>query len=318
MTILVVDDDPHTRALHSHYLRKAGYRVLNAASASDAFELLELSRPQTMPQVELILMDLMMPEIDGLEACRRIQSTEAYRHVPVVFVTAAEPEDSLLAAYESGGVDFITKPVNKEALLGRISGLLLMKRELERNRERVQELKRAPAGDAELVDPITGVASRAHFDASLAEAWDWAQRKDTPLALIVVEADCLKAFQDHYGEERANDLLKRLAASLRPHVGPNVGLLARYGGDSLAVLLRDMGLKEARALAARLRQSVHELAEQEKASGGALSVLVSMGVAAATPRAGGSPDGLCVLAEGAVDCAQSAGRNQAVVAELVE
>ena len=131
MTILVCDDDPHTRALHSHYLRKAGYRVLTAASAEDAFKRLELDDPRAEPEVELVLMDLMMPEMDGLEACRRIQASEIHRAVPIVFVSAAEPQGNAQNAYESGAIDFVAKPVDPEILLARIDALLSIKRDLD-------------------------------------------------------------------------------------------------------------------------------------------------------------------------------------------
>ena len=131
MTILVCDDDPHSRALHSHYLRKAGYRVLTAASAEDAFARLELDNPEADPEVELVLMDLIMPEIDGLEACRRIQASAAHRGVPIVFVSGAEPNGNVQEAYASGAIDFVAKPVDPEMLLARVGALLAIKRDLD-------------------------------------------------------------------------------------------------------------------------------------------------------------------------------------------
>lgn len=301
MTILVVDDDPHTRALHSHFLRKAGYRVLTAGSGVEAFELLQLDRPQPSVALEMILMDLMMPEVDGLEACRRIRASRAYQGVPIVFITASDPDESRLAAFDSGAVDFLTKPVDKDRLLERVAALLRLKREVDRG---------APAAMDPALDSLTGLPNRARFEALLAEVWQSASRKGSSVSLLVVELDFWKRVREHVGAEAADAQLRRVVEVLKAGARP-ADVLGRTGESELSLLMPDAEPPTGRTVARQLRTSLRKLAEDDPA------FAVSLGLASARPRQGGSPDGLAVLADGAASCAQSAGHNQVAAVELL-
>lgn len=308
MTILVVDDDPHTRALHSHFLRKAGYRVLTAASAMEAFDLLQLEQAVPAIQLDLVLMDLRMPEIDGLEACRRVRASAAYRMVPIVFITASDPEESQVAAFDSGAVDYVTKPVFKDKLLERVDALVELNRRLALGT--VAPERSEPGGDE-----VTGLPGRRRLDNEIAGLWAQLSRTGGWISLVVIDVDCRKAFVERRGAAAGDELLRRLAASLRGAAGTR--LVVRYAPDQFAVLLAETAPADARKAATGLRTAVRALADEYARDGELPPLVVSLGVASARPAEGGNPEGFTVLADGAVDCAQSAGRNQVAAVELV-
>lgn len=132
MAILIVDDSADERLLIHHILKDAGYRqMLSASSARDAFKHLNLDQAGVGSDVDLILMDVRMPEPDGIEACRRIKAVEALQDIPIIVVTARTQKDYLPAAFEAGAMDFIKKPLDRVELLARVKSALRLKQEID-------------------------------------------------------------------------------------------------------------------------------------------------------------------------------------------
>ena len=145
MSILIVDDAPDNLLLLQAILKSAGHAVvLTAESAREAFRHLGMDGAEgaleKSPEVDLILMDLMMPEMDGLEACRRIKAVERLRDVPIIMVTANTDPEDLQAAFAAGAMDYITKPLRKVELLARVTSALNLKREMDARKSREREL----------------------------------------------------------------------------------------------------------------------------------------------------------------------------------
>ena len=142
MSILIVDDSVDNRMLFKYILENAGYTdVLTAGSAHDAFKVLGMENPSEADSVvDLILMDIMMPEMDGIEACRQIKSVERLRDIPIIMVTARTEEKDIEDAFSVGAMDYITKPLRGIELLVRSRSALSLKKEIDRRKYREQEL----------------------------------------------------------------------------------------------------------------------------------------------------------------------------------
>ena len=144
MSILIVDDSPDQQALLRSILGKAGHAdVLSADSAKTAAHLLNLDGDSANHKIDLILMDVLMPEQDGVETCRQIKRCAHLEDVPVIMVTAKSDLSNLQEAFAAGAMDFISKPVNSIELLARVSSALLLKQEMDRRKNRELELRRS-------------------------------------------------------------------------------------------------------------------------------------------------------------------------------
>ncbi|AZB44146.1 fused response regulator/phosphatase [Bacillus sp. FJAT-42376] len=142
MKILIVDDHPVNLFVVEKILKNAGYEdSVSLSSAQALFDYLKIDSPNSpAPQADLILLDIMMPEIDGIETCRRIQQYEHLKEIPIIFVTALEDSNKLAEALDVGGHDYITKPINKVELLARIRVALRLKQEKDWHAEQEQKL----------------------------------------------------------------------------------------------------------------------------------------------------------------------------------
>ena len=145
VSILVVDDSPETRSELQSILAVAGYQqIVLAESAHEAFQRLSLANASAPAEdIELVLMDIMMRDTDGVEACRRIKADKRYRDLPILMVTAIKAGAFLETAFAAGAADYVTKPINRLELLTRMSSALKLKREMDRRKAREEELEQA-------------------------------------------------------------------------------------------------------------------------------------------------------------------------------
>jgi PleD family two-component response regulator len=206
--LLVVDDQPdNVRALY-HALN-AEHQVLVATGGAQALAMAVDKQPA------LILLDVVMPDIDGLEVCRRLKADPRTADIPVIFVSAGTAEADETQGLDAGAVDYIGKPISPAIVRARVRTHLTLKRQSDQLRELAY------------VDGLSGVANRRSFDERLQQEWGRAAREDQPVSLILIDIDAFKAYNDHYGHQAGDDALRRVARQLQATLARPADLVAR-------------------------------------------------------------------------------------------
>jgi diguanylate cyclase (GGDEF)-like protein len=290
--LLIVDDQPlNIRLLHQIF--QADHEVFVATSGEAALAFCQTQLP------DLILLDVVMPGLDGFAVCRQLKLDPLTCEIPVVFVTSqsdsTEEEDGLAA----GAADFIAKSASAKVMRARVNTLITLKRQTDLLRSLAQ------------VDGLTGLANRRHFDAKLDDEWRRGTRSGTPLALILIDLDCFKDYNDCYGHQAGDACLQRVATCLKDGFTRSPDLVARYGGEEFVCVLPETALSGADVKAQSLEGAVRALAiphEKSVVPGGI--VTISLGVAVAVPTVRGLCAELLLCADRALYQAKHAGRAQ--------
>jgi diguanylate cyclase (GGDEF)-like protein len=289
--ILVVDDQPaNIQTLHQ--VLKGECEVSMATSGEQAIAYCQRRAP------DLVLLDIVMPGIDGFEVCRRLKADPATRDIPVIFVTSRDSVEDEARGLDVGAVDFIAKPVSAPVVRARVRTHVALKRQAD--------LLRSLAFN----DGLTGVANRRWFDERLQVEWLRCRRNRRPLALIMIDLDQFKPYNDHYGHQAGDDCLRAVAAAMKSRLGRPGDLLARYGGEEFVCLLPETPLEGARRKADDLGQAVEALGIAHAHASAADHVTISRGVAALVPGPEPSAAELVHRADEMLYEAKRSGRNR--------
>lgn len=265
MRILVVDDSEDWRDLTEAALLAAGHRdVHTAASASEAYAFLGLDglSDAALP-IDLVVLDVMMPDIDGIEACARIRGDARYADIPIIMVTAANDMDSLSNAFVAGATDYITKPFNRVELLARARSALKLKSELDRRKAREAELtaavhKQFGFRDASnFIDRTTGLFAGEAAEAYLGAAAD--HERGEPMSVLALAVDRLDAMSAARGDRTRRAVLSRVARAVRETTAPIGIAAAAYGDGDILLVAPKLNQSAAKDLAETLRQAVMDL-----------------------------------------------------------
>lgn len=314
MSILIVDDSKESVYLIQTILRKAGYTdLVTAGSAKDAFKHLSLSNyGKKGNPVELILLDIIMPDMDGIEALKQLKEVDAISEIPVVMVTANTEDKDLEKAFDLGAVDYVTKPFSRIELLARVRSVLRLKHEMDRRVQLSNELEAAnrQLRWLTLTDGLTSVANRRHFDITLDNEWKRAYRYKNPVSLVMIDIDYFKKYNDYLGHQAGDDCLVKVADALKTVAKRSLDLLARYGGEEFALILPDTNLVHALDLAESARATVESLKLEHGGSEESEYVTISLGVATIVPCEASSPEDLIKAADTALYKSKEAGRNK--------
>jgi diguanylate cyclase (GGDEF)-like protein len=288
--ILVVDDAMENIQI-LHGALQDEHEVVFALSGEKALALARTQRP------DLILLDAIMPGLDGYAVCRQLRACAETRDIPIIFVTALKTPEDETRALAAGAADFITKPVNAAVVRARVRTHLTVKRQADALRALT------------LTDGLTGVANRRAFDERLDTEWRRCSRAGEPLALILVDIDHFKLYNDHYGHQAGDACLKQAAAAMQHAAGRTQDLVARYGGEEFAILLPQVSAQGAERVACKVLAELEALAIPHQPSpDGRLTV--SIGISACVPGDQTWPAQLVHAADALLYDAKAGGRNQ--------
>ncbi|MHB1420144.1 MAG: GGDEF domain-containing response regulator [Bacillota bacterium] len=327
MSILIVDDSSTTRKIVKSYLNKAGYtQLLLAGSAQEAFLILGVNEGNPNTEVELILLDIVLPDMDGRDACKMIKGIDPLQDVPVIIITSLKDFAHLEMAFEYGAVDYITKPVNQIELLARIRSALRLKHEMDRRKAREQNLLEVTKELEEAVnqlnrlsslDGLTGIANRRRFDEYIVLEWDRGRRNARPLSLVMLDIDFFKAYNDFYGHQAGDGCLKAVATTIDHLLSRPADLVCRYGGEEFAVILPETPRNGALLLANTMRLRVEQMGIPHVSSSINDYITLSLGVATILPTKDLSTADLIAAADKALYQAKQQGKNRVSIAENV-
>jgi two-component system, cell cycle response regulator len=303
--ILVVDDHPDNVELLRARLESRGYEVEGANGGEEALEKLKANPP------DLMLLDVMMPKVDGMEVVRRLKADKSLPFIPVIMQTALDSTENKVEGLDAGADDYITKPINFPELDARVKSLLRIKKLQEdlSNRERELEEMNERLLRISQTDALTEIPNRRSLEEKLDEMWAHSQRLHEPLSIVMCDIDKFKSVNDTYGHQVGDIVLKDFANLLKDAVR-EIDRLGRYGGEEFLLLLPGTPLDSAVTFAERLR----EIAKEHTFSyeGGTLSRTMSCGVAAWPHPEIRDQDSLLKAADDALYVAKETGRNKVV------
>jgi diguanylate cyclase (GGDEF)-like protein len=249
-------------------------------------------------QPDLVLLDVVMPDMDGYQVLARLRADPATRDTPVIFVTAQDDVAAEARGLDAGAVDFIAKPIHPSVVRARVRTHLQLKAQADVLRQ------------AAFIDGLTGVYNRRCFDARLADELRRSARNGAPLALVMADVDHFKRYNDRYGHQAGDDCLRRIAATLRATLRRPADLVARWGGEEFACLLGDTDAAGALDVAQHLEQAVRALRIAHADAPPAQVVTISAGVAAWTPGSPADAVALFAAADARLYAAKQAGRGR--------
>lgn len=297
--ILIVDDEPSNIELVADIFDGL-YEVLFALDGEKALEVAASSAP------DVILLDIMLPGMNGFEVCKRLKTDPLTTDIPVIFVTGMGDTEAETKGLELGAMDYITKPINPPVVKVRVRNQI----ELKQARDQLAQLA--------TTDGLTGLANRRRFDEVLAMEHARHARAGTELALIMLDIDHFKLFNDTYGHVRGDDCLRAVARVLKDTLHRVTDLATRYGGEEFICILPDSASPEGvLKVAERIRQAVSGLSIPHGNSPTADHLTISLGVITACCTKNTSPSQLVAQVDEQLYKAKTEGRNRITFAQRV-
>ena len=259
-TILVVDDMTTTLLL-LHDLLKDTYEVKIAKSGTKALEILESPN-----DIDLILLDVEMPDINGYEVCKRIKNNETIKNIPIIFITGRTSQEDEEYGLNLGAIDYITKPFNKAIVKLRIKNYLNLK------------IKNDMLEKLSMYDGLTNIRNRRFFDETFEKTFSEIKRDKKSLAVLMIDIDFFKPYNDNYGHGQGDETLRKVAKALEKTIKRASDFVARYGGEEFVILLKDINKDGVEAVANNLLNAIRELKITHEFSKIENYVTVSIGV----------------------------------------
>lgn len=286
----------------SHFVRTAGHEPVIAKSGEEALQVIE----QTA--VDLIIMDVEMPGLDGFETTHLIREWLGDHWIPIIFVTGMSEDASLVEGIDAGGDDYLVKPVSQVIITAKIKAM-----------ERITDMRNQLAAlNRELKvlsqkDGLTQLYNRRTFEELAEKQWKISSRNKSPLAVLLLDIDHFKQYNDYYGHQKGDECIKTIASVLSRSVTRPDDLIGRYGGEEFIILLPNTPEHGAHYIAEQIRKTVERLQLKHRASPSHTCVTVSIGGASLNYTTGTTWAHQVGLADKALYSAKAAGRNRSVI-----
>ena len=303
--LLVVDDHEDNVEVLKARLEARGYEVRGAQDGEAALEVVQ----QWIP--DLVLLDVMMPKVDGLEVVRRIKANDSLPFIPVIMQTALDSTERMVAGFEAGADEYVTKPINFQELEARVKSLLRIKALQEALAERERELSEMNDKllQISLTDGLTGIDNRRSLESKLHKMFEHSYRLHEPISCVMCDLDHFKKVNDTYGHQVGDNVLKDLAQILK-NEAREIDTVGRYGGEEFLLLLPGTVLDSAVTFAERLRQRVAE--HTFSYEGGTFKRTMSSGVASWPHPRVSDAEALLRSADDALYVAKELGRTRVI------
>lgn len=311
LKVLVVEDSKVTLKAICGYLERMGIQALTAETGRDALDLYRSEHP------DIILLDGRLPDIDGFEVAREIRAMEKKKDwTAIIFLTSMTKDEELARGIEVGGDDYLLKPVSEIVLQAKVNA---MRRLVEMQRSLIDLTYKLNQANKELqllsaTDGLTGLSNRRMYDELSLREWRRCERTKKSFALVMVDVDYFKFYNDHYGHQAGDECLKTVAGQMRRAAPRASDVVARYGGEEFVFALGETDMDGAKWVANHLRQRIADLNILHIASP-LRHVTVSCGVAAVMPGDGVKLEMLLQSADYALYQAKQQGRNRVVGVE---
>jgi len=290
-TILVVDDDPINIKLIDDALNDT-YRVI---CAMDGEQALSVAKGPILP--DLILLDVIMPGMNGFDVCKALKSDPLTEHIPVIFITTLDDENDETNGFEVGAVDFIRKPIRRAIMNARIKLHLELKNQMDFHARR------------SLIDGLTEIANRRRLMEHLNLELRRAQRNQNFLSVIMIDIDFFKLFNDNYGHIEGDECLKLVAEIVHQRMKRPNDLVGRYGGEEFVCILPDTNFEGAEGMCQLLLDSIRYLEIPHKFSKVSDILTISIGCVTTVPTSNTTMEDLLKMADHALYESKHSGRN---------
>ncbi len=323
IVVLLIDDQPIFAALMRQSLQSTGMAMHYCQDPRQAQAQVQACKPT------VILLDLYMPMLDGMEVLRQLRDDPEIQRIPIIVLSSAERPQTKYDALMGGAADYLVKPPEPLELLARVRmhsrsylNRLALDAALVENQQVRKQLEQAYVDleqrnqelqQLSLRDGLTGLANRRHFDEFFRAALVQAIRTSSPLGLVLLDVDFFKRYNDHYGHPAGDVCLQQIARVMAGEVQRVTDLPVRYGGEEFAVILPNTSAEGALAVAERIRHSVLACAMPHALSEATTWVTVSVGVTLHQPQHHSLPQQIIEEADQALYQAKRGGRNQVVL-----
>lgn len=295
LRVLIVDDEPVNVYVLAQSLSEE-YAITIATTGTSAIYLAN----QTLP--DIILLDIELPDISGLEVCEMLKNNHTTCKIPVVFITSHCAAAEEVKGLALGAVDYIHKPFSLPIINARIANHLSAKQK----QDQLESMAR--------LDSLTGLPNRRYFEEEYEKSWRFAQRKQRSLTFALLDIDYFKQYNDFYGHSQGDECLYKVAQQLKSSLSRPLDFVSRYGGEEFAVILPDSNINNAHAVAENIREGIESLAIPHQHPDIQSNLTVSIGVASLIPLEKNPQRTLIEEADRQLYYAKTMGRNRAAIA----